>query len=351
MISTDYKNIFLLKKTQLDEVDIELYKFLEFWKSSKKETVVITSGSTGLSKKIKISKKQIENSAKSTISHFKIKEKSTFLICLPVKYIGGKMMLIRAIISKAKIILYKPSANPFIELNDNIDFIALTPLQLFNLAKNKKNFIKIKLAIIGGGEISNQLILELQNISTNCYQTYGMTETISHIAVRNLKNCNDKTPYKCLDNISIDTNQNNQLIINSEQLNLKNLLTNDIVEIINKREFIYLGRKDNIINSGGLKINPKMLENEIQKSLGSTNFYIDKIKNEKLGEEVVLIALLDLNIDSLIKSINTIKDKNTRPKKVFFTDKFFHNENQKLDRVKSKKYALNLNKSFSLAKK
>ena len=136
-----------------------------------------------------------------------------------------------------------------------------------------------------------------------------------------------------------------------EQLNLKNLLTNDIVEIINKREFIYLGRNDNIINSGGLKINPEMLENEIQKSLVNTNFYIDKIKNEKLGEEVVLIALLDLNIDSLIKSINTIKDKNTRPKKVFFTDKFFHNENQKLDRVKSKKYALNLNKSFSLAKK
>ena len=160
MISTDYKNIFLLKKTQLDEVDIELYKFLEFWKSSKKETVVNTSGSTGLSKNIKISKQQIENSAKSTISHFKIKEKSTFLICLPIKYIGGKMMLIRAIISKAKIILYKPLANPFVELNDNIDFIALTPLQLFNVAKNKKNFDKIKLAIIGGGEISNQVASE-----------------------------------------------------------------------------------------------------------------------------------------------------------------------------------------------
>jgi O-succinylbenzoic acid--CoA ligase len=261
------------------------------------------------------------------------------------------MMLIRAIISKAKIILYKPLANPFIELNDNIDFIALTPLQLFNVAKKKKNFDKINLAIIGGGEISNQLILELQNISTNCYQTYGMTETISHIAVRNLKNCNDKTPYKCLDNISIDTNQNNQLIINSKQLNLKNLVTNDIIEKVNEKEFVYLGRKDNIINSGGLKINPKMLENEIQKSLHSTNFYIDKIKNEKLGEEVVLIALLDLKLDSLIESINTIKDKNTRPKKVFFTDKLFHNENQKLDRVKSKKYALILNKSFSLAKK
>jgi O-succinylbenzoic acid--CoA ligase len=178
-----------------------------------------------------------------------------------------------------------------------------------------------------------------------------MTETISHIAVRNLKNCNDKTPYKCLDNISIDTNQNNQLIINSKQLNLKNLVTNDIIEKVNEKEFVYLGRKDNIINSGGLKINPKMLENEIQKSLHSTNFYIDKIKNEKLGEEVVLIALLDLKLDSLIESINTINDKNTRPKKVFFTDKLFHNENQKLDRVKSKKYALLLNKSFSLAKK
>lgn len=351
MIVTDHKNIFLLKKSQLDKVDFDLYDFLEFWKSSKKETIVTTSGSTGISKNIKISKQQMENSAKSTISHFQIKEKSTFLICLPLRYIGGKIMLIRALISKAKIILYKPLANPFEELNNIIDFIALTPLQLFNVAKNKKNFDKIKLAIIGGGEISNKVILKLQDISTNCYQTYGMTETISHIAVRNLKNCNDKTPYKCLNSISIDTNKNNQLIINSEQLNLKNLLTNDFVEIVDNGEFIYLGRKDNIINSGGLKINPEILENEIQKSLGSTNFYIDKMKNEKLGEEVVLIALLDLKLESLIKSINSIKNKNTRPKKVFFTDKFFHNENQKLDRVKSKKYALNLNKSYSLAKK
>ena len=348
MITTDYKEIFNLEKAILDNIDPEIYKLLLFWKSDKENLIVLTSGSTGNPKKINISKKQMIVSAENTLQYFKIKENSTFLNCLPVKYIGGKMMLIRAILCKSKIVLFKPSVNPIKELDIEIDFIALTPLQLNYLLDKKHIFKKIKLAIIGGGLVSENLISKIQNINTNCFQTYGMTETISHIAVRNLKNCTNKTSYKCLEDIKVGINNKNQLIINSKKLDIENLVTNDKVKIISNEKFLFLNRTDTMINSGGLKINPEEVENKILKSLGNNNFFVDKIKNDKFGEEIILIALKNIKIDLLIESIKLLKDKKIRPKKIYIVDKFIFNDNQKIDKLKSKSYAFKLNKMHKI---
>ena len=348
MITTDYQEMFNLDKAILDSIDPEIYKLLLFWKSDKENLTVLTSGSTGNPKKINISKKQMIASAENTLQYFNINENSTFLNCLPVKYIGGKIMLIRAILSKGKIVLCKPLANPIKELDIIIDFIALTPLQLNNVLENRKNFEKIKLAIIGGGLVSENLISKIQNLTTNCFQTYGMTETISHIAVRNLKNCTNKTPYKCLEDIKVRANKKNQLIINSKKLNIKNLVTNDKVKILSNEEFLFLNRTDTIINSGGLKINPEEVENKILKSLGDNNFFVDKIKNDKFGEEIILIALNKIEINLLIESIKLLKDKKIQPKKIYIVDKFIFNDNQKIDKLKSKNYAYKLKKIHTL---
>ena len=265
-----------------------------------------------------------------------------------MKYIGGKMMLIRAILSKSKMVLCKPSVNPINQLDTEIDFIALTPLQLNYLLEKKHIFKKIKLAIIGGGLVSENLISKIQNLTTNCFQTYGMTETISHIALRNLKNCTNKTPYKCLKDVKVGANNKNQLIINSKELDIENLVTNDKVKILSNKEFLFLNRTDTIINSGGLKINPEEVENEILKSLGDNNFFIDKIKNDKFGEEIILIALKKIKINLLIESINLIKDKKIQPKKIYIVDKFIFNDNQKIDKLKSKNYAFKLKKIHTL---
>ena len=342
MITTDYREIFNLDKAVLDEIDPEIYKLLSFWKSRENKITVYTSGSTGNPKKINIYKNQMIASAKNTLGYFDIKTNSTFLNCLPVKYIGGKMMLIRAILSKSNIMLCKPSINPINELVTEIDFIALTPLQLNYLLVKIDIFKKIKLAIIGGGLVSENLISKIQNLTTNCFQTYGMTETISHIAVRNLKNCNNKTPYKCLEDVEVGANKKNQLIINSKKLNIENLVTNDKIKVLNNKEFLFLNRTDTIINSGGLKINPEEIENKILKSLGNNNFFIDKIKNDKFGEEIILIALKKIKIDLLIESIKLLKDKKIQPKKIFIVDKFIFNDNQKIDKLKSKNHALKL---------
>ena len=348
MITTDYQEIFNLDKAILDSIDPEINKLLLFWKSDKENLTVLTSGSTGNPKKINISKKQMIVSAENTLQYFNINENSTFLNCLPVKYIGGKIMLIRAILSKGKIVLCKPLVNPIKELDIIIDFIALTPLQLNNVLENRKNFEKIKLAIIGGGLVSENLISKIQNVTTNCFQTYGMTETISHIALRNLKNCTNKTPYKCLEDIKVRANKKNQLIINSKKLNIKNLVTNDKVKILSNEEFLFLNRTDTIINSGGLKINPEEVENKILKSLGDNNFFVDKIKNDKFGEEIILIALKKIELNLLIESIKLLKDKKIQPKKIYIVDKFIFNDNQKIDKLKSKNYAYKLKKIHTL---
>ena len=348
MITTDYKKIFNLDKTVLDEIDPEIHQLLSFWESGKDKITVHTSGSTGNPKKINIYKNQMIESAKNTLRYFDINNNSTFLNCLPVKYIGGKMMLIRAILSKSKIVLYKPSVNPINKLDIEIDFMALSPLQLNYLLEKKHIFNKIKLAIIGGGLVSENLISKTQNITTNCFQTFGMTETISHIAVRSLKNCSDKTPYKCLEDIKVGANKKKQLIINSKKLNIENLVTNDKVKILNNKEFQFLNRTDTIINSGGLKINPQEVEKKILKSLGNNNFFIDKIKSDKFGDEIILIALKKIKIDLLIQSIMFLKDKKIQPKKIYIVDKFIFNDNQKIDKLKSKSYAFKLNKIHTL---
>ena len=348
MITTDYKEIFKLDKAVLDEIDPEIHQLLSFWESGKDKFIVHTSGSTGNPKKINIYKNQMIESAKNTLHYFDIKNNSTFLNCLPVKYIGGKMMLIRAILSESKIVLYKPSVNPINELDIEIDFIGLTPLQLNYLLEKKHIFKKIKLAIIGGGLVSENLISKIQNITTNCFQTFGMTETISHIAVRNLKNCTNKTPYMCLEDFKVGANKKNQLIINSIKLDIKNLITNDKIQIISNKEFLFLNRIDTIINSGGLKINPQEVEKKILKSLGNNNFFIDKIKSDKFGDEIILIALKKIKIDLLIQSIKFLKDKKIQPKKIYIVDKFIFNDNQKIDKLKSKNYAFKLKKIYKL---
>lgn len=343
MLETNYKDIFKIDKNKLDEIDPEIYQLLEFWKSNKNEILVNTSGSTGKPKTIKISRQQLINSSKATLRYFKLKENSTFLNCLPVRYIGGKMMIIRGIIGKANFVLCKPSVNPVRKLQKEIDFMAITPLQLDSLLKNITIFSKIRLAIVGGGKVSESLIEQLQDIPYDCFETYGMTETVSHIAVRNLKKPTKNNPFKCLENNSVTTNSNDQLVINSKYLKISSLTTNDIAKVTGNKYFTINGRVDNIINSGGFKVSSENIEELLYQNFQNKLFFIDKIKCDKLGEKIILIADEKIKLEELVISIRKIKDKKKRPKEIYFTNRFFYNENQKIDRPKTKTKALSSN--------
>ena len=346
IIKTNYEEIFNLSEKELNKIDPEIYNFLIFWKSKKSYITVQTSGSTGKPKNIKIRRNAIINSAKATLDYFKIKENSRFHICLPVKYIGGKMMLVRAILNKAEIILTKPEKNVAKDLNDPIDFSAMTSIQVENSLK-EKGFKNIKKLIIGGGPVSDTLIQKTQQQPTKCYQTFGMTETVSHIAIRELNKSNKDNPYKCLNHVEISSNIDGNLIIKSPSLNIESLTTNDIVQITGLKEFKYIGRRDNIINSGGLKINPELLEKELGKTINTEGFFIDKIPDESLGEKVILIALKSIGAEKIKEAFKQIKDQKKIPKLMILSDQFYYTPNNKIDRKKTKLESLKIGELIS----
>jgi O-succinylbenzoic acid--CoA ligase len=334
VIRTNYQDIFSIGEDHLNKIDDDIFNFLKFWLSNKRSITVKTSGSTGKPKLIEISRETFMSSAKSTLEFFNLKQNSKFHCCLPVKYIGGKMMLIRAIINKGDIVLSKPTTNAVKNLNEIIDFSAMTALQATK-SIHEKEFKNIKRLIIGGGSISDSLINQLNETSTHCYQTFGMTETASHIAIRDLRKVKDDNRYECLDHVKISTNKNNQLVIKSKSLNINSVTTNDVIEISDNKYFKFIGRLDNIINSGGIKINPETIENQLSKTIKNDHFFIDKISDDMLGEKLILISLKAIDIKLIKKAVLNIKDHKLRPKLVLQNKEFYYTDNYKINRKKT----------------
>ena len=347
LVYTNYKDIFNLSEEDVEKIDVDLFDFLKFWNSSNATIEVETSGSTGSPKKISLKREAMISSAKATIEYFNIKEMSTFHCCLPIKYIGGKMMLVRAIVNKADIILSKPTSNPVTYLNKEVDFSAMTPWQVSH-AINENNFEKIKKLIIGGAVISSSLIKELKDKKTESFQTYGMTETISHIAVRNLKNTDKNPNYKCLNHVNISTNKEGELIVKSPKLGIVSLTTNDIIQITGNKEFKYIGRSDNLINTGGIKVLPEEIEKQLNESLQGVVFFIDKIPDEKSGEKIIVITNKKENTATIKKACKHITPKHIKPQLIFFIEQFLFTENKKLNRKKTKNNAVKTNDCISI---
>jgi o-succinylbenzoate---CoA ligase len=347
LVYTNYKDIFNLSEEDVEKIDVDLFDFLKFWNSSNATIEVETSGSTGSPKKISLKREAMISSAKATIEYFNIKEMSTFHCCLPIKYIGGKMMLVRAIVNKADIILSKPTSNPVIYLNKEVDFSAMTPWQVSH-AINENNFEKINKLIIGGGVISSSLIKELKDKKTESFQTYGMTETISHIAVRNLKNTDKNPNYKCLNHVNISTNKEGELIVKSPKLGIRSLTTNDIVQITGSKEFKYIARSDNLINTGGIKVLPEEIEKQLNESLQGIVFFVDKIPDEKSGEKIIVITNKKENTATIKKACKHITPKHIKPQLIFFIEQFLLTENNKLNRKKTRNNAVKTNDWISI---
>ncbi len=340
MIKTNYKNIFNLNKEKLDSIDKDLYPFLIEWQGDSSHISTNTSGSTGIPKKISLQKTHMIVSGNASIDFFNLKTGDTFLICLPIKTIGGKMMLIRSILSKGKIIIIKPSKNPIKELDVNIDFCALTPFQLAKSLEENLNINYIDKLIIGGGPVNESLVEKIENIKTKCYHTYGMTETISHIAVKKLNYTKKKLDFKCLNHVQISVNNKGNLIIKSKDIGIESMTTNDIVKITGNESFKWIGRSDNIVNSGGVKISPERIEYELSKKLPFDSFFITSIYDSKLVEKLIIISKSTTTITTIRSAIESIKDNILRPKDIYLIDEFKYTISNKINRKLTKEKAL-----------
>ena len=264
--------------------------FITDWLDDKDEVIVNTSGSTGTPKEIKLLKTHMRNSALATGEYFGLNENTKALLCLSAAYIAGKMMLVRAMVLGCDIHLVPPTVNPLKNLTGIYDFCAMVPLQV---EASLIDLHKIKQIIIGGAPISSALNKELQTVNTNCFATYGMTETITHIAVRKLNNFSkdisndiEKSHYHILPNVSICIDKRGCLVIDAPKVSKELVTTNDIISLHSDLEFEWLGRYDNIINSGGVKLFPEQIEEKLSQLI-KERFFVAGIPNKQLGEQLI----------------------------------------------------------------
>ncbi|UQD57322.1 AMP-binding protein [Flavobacterium sp. K5-23] len=304
------------------EFEIAAGKFILDWFDSKTHINLKTSGTTSEPKIIQISKQAMVNSALATGDFFELKPGDKALLCLSTNYIAGKMMLVRSIILGLEIDVISPSSFPLLNNNKWYDFVAMVPLQVQNSISELKNVNKI---IVGGAKMNKSLENKLSDVSSKVYETYGMTETITHIAAKKV----GEEAFSLLPNIQISQNDKNCLVINAPNISLEPIITNDLVEIINDNQFLFLGRIDNLVNSGGVKLIPEQIEEKLSTKIQS-RFFVAGIPDDELGEKLVLI--IEGENDTLEKTVFEVLDKYEKPKEVFFVSKFIETENGKIKR-------------------
>lgn len=296
--------------------------FLLDWFDERPYIDLKTSGTTGAPKIIRKNKQALVNSALATGDFFDLKPADTALCCLPVEFIAGKMMLVRSFILGLAIDVVAPSANPLVNMSKKYDFVAMVPLQVQN---SLDKLHKIKKLIIGGAKMDSALEKKLLGSKTKVYETYGMTETITHIAAKKI----GEKAFSVLPNIQISQNENNCLVIDAPQLSEERLFTNDLVQLINEHQFVLLGRIDNVVNSGGVKLIPEQIESKLSHFI-STRFFVGGIPDAVLGEKLVLVVEgTECKIDD---TVFAILDKYERPKAIFFIPEFESTESGKIKR-------------------
>ncbi len=329
---------FLNKDDLLDYAKLnlpEVHLFLIEWFDNSEFIKLQTSGSTGNSKQIELKKEYMINSALATGTFFDLSDKTTALLCMPLKYIAGKMMLVRAMVLGWNLDIVEATSNPLKNTKRKYDFTAMIPLQLHD---SLNEIYLIKKVIVGGGAVSDELMDKIKDISTEIYATYGMTETITHIAVKPLNRsaffkCGYKNSYKTLPGISITKDKRNCLIINAPNISYNIIITNDLVDIISSNNFNWIGRFDNIINSGGIKIIPEKLEKKLLNII-SNRFFISSLPDEKFGEKIILIVEgKGRNVN--YKKIKEVLSKYEIPKEIFFIDRFIDTSTKKIQRQKT----------------
>jgi O-succinylbenzoic acid--CoA ligase len=308
------------------------YLFLKDLLGNSTTIKVSTSGSTGIPKIITILKQAMLHSAEATGFFFDLASKTTALHCLSTDYIAGKMMWVRAIHLGWHLEVVTPNSNPLLQTKADFDFAAMVPLQVQN---SLADLHQIKKLIIGGAAISYSLEQDLKSIPTDCYQTYGMTETITHIAVKELSKFTKKEYYKCLPNVNLSVDNRSCLQIKAPRLTDELVVTNDIVNLISQNEFDWLGRYDNVINSGGIKLFPEQIEKKLAAYIKDP-FIIGAIADEKLGEKLVLLIESNEIISEIEKQVlKGSLPKYEIPKDIYFLPKFIFTKNDKINRKKT----------------
>ncbi len=294
-----------------------------------KETIQIkTSGSTGQPKEIDISVAQMKASAQMTNNYFSFNEKCRALLCLSIDTIAGKMMIARANEGNFQLQIQQPTARPLEHCEIPLDFVAFVPAQLLESVFNDVEKLKrIRVILVGGGPISPELEQLLVVHKITVYHSFGMTETLSHIAIRKV-GWEGTDSFEALGGVTF-SEQNGNLVLDAPHLSIVQLMTNDKVQLLSDTQFKWIGRSDFVINTGGYKVQMEELESKISPFI-SCPFFIWKERQVKWGEIVVLCLEkdIDLNLEQMFST--EAFQSWEKPKKTYVYTTFLRSESGKI---------------------
>ena len=273
-----------------------LDEFVSDWQSDSPTLLVHTSGSTGKPKPMLVEKRRMEASARITCGFLGLRAGDTALLCMPLDFIAGKMVVVRSLVWGLQLVAVEPSGHPLKGLTESPTFAAMVPMQVYNSLKveeERRLLRDIKHLIIGGGAINRDMAEALRGFPNAVWSTYGMTETLSHIALRRLSGAEASEWYEPFDGVGVTTSADGCLVIDAPAVCAQPLVTNDIAEIApDGRRFRIRGRRDNVVCSGGLKLQIEEMEARLQPHL-NVPYMISKRPDDKFGEAVVLLAVTD----------------------------------------------------------
>lgn len=299
--------------------------FLLDWFDNKSYMDMNSSGTTGVPKLIRVEKQAMLNSAIATGDFFGLEPGNKVLNCLPTEYISGKMMFIRAFILGLDMKFVAPSSHPLDYIDEEFDFCAMVPLQAKNSLKKLKN---IKTLIVGGAKVHKALEQELSKLRIKVYETFSMTETITHIAAKRI----GENAFTVLPNVSVAVDERQCLVIDAKNISDTLIITNDIVNLLSDKQFVWIGRIDNIINSGGIKLSPEKIEEKLS-TLIPRRYFVHGVPDIILGEKLVLyIEGEPIEIEDAVFSV---LDKYEKPKDIVFIPKFKQTATGKIKRKES----------------
>ncbi|MCE4565106.1 AMP-binding protein [Maribellus sp. CM-23] len=313
----------------------KIYSFILDWISDTPFIVQTSSGTTGQKKEFHLSKEAMVASARKTCDILGITSEQTGLLCLPVDYIAGKMMIVRAFVSGINLLIADPTGTPDLSLYDKIGFTAMVPLQVFNLLNTGGSLTKIERLIIGGGEINTELEKQLSQLPNAIYATYGMAETCSHVALRRVNGPEKSALFTAIPGVHFEVDERGCLVIYADFME-NPIVTNDLIEFIDTHTFRWLGRFDNLINSGGVKIVPEELEALLSKTTGLSGAFIG-MPDAKLGSKLVLVLEQKDKTaaqSGILEELKGTLPKHHLPKEIFYVEELPRNASFKLDRNK-----------------
>jgi len=325
---------------ELPEFAQVAFVFCRDWLAGQENFTQQTSGSTGAPKLQVLSRYHMEASATATGAFFGTSSSSKLLCCLNPAYIAGKMMLVRALVWECPISLVEPSSNPLLGMEGQFSFVALVPLQVEAILADKisrKLLQSIPQVLIGGAALPYKTQQGLVHHGIRAWQSFGMTETVSHIALAPIGT--GELLYQALPGVSIGANEQGCLWIQSPMSGAKKIQTNDTIELRSKNTFAWLGRADFVVNSGGIKLFPEQLERRIAPLLEETcpdcAYFLFGEKDSSLGERLVLYVegMAEENKRLALEAgLNQILGKYEVPKKIYFKTVFAYTPTGKINR-------------------